>query len=555
MEVFRGESVCSGIAAGRILVLSKKEYRFDRQHITDTAAELVRYEQAKKKAAEELADLYERALAEMGEADAAVFEAHQMMLEDPGFSELVKQAVVTGHVNAESAVSEAADHLIHTFSDLEDVYTRARAADIQDVSERLLAILTGCEENRFTVQEPVIVVADDLTPSETVQLPSGQVLAFVTVHGSANSHTAILARTRNLPALVSTELTLSEALNGREAIVDGFAGCLYLEPDEETKQRCLSRKKAEEEQRRLLLSFKGKEDVTADGQQISLCANIGSLGELSSVVENDAAGIGLFRSEFLYLESRYFPSEEEQFQAYRTVAETMAGRRVVIRTLDLGADKQTEYFRQDQEENPALGLRAIRICLSMPELFKTQLRAILRAAVYGNVAIMYPMITSLTEIRRIREIMEDAKRELKERGIAYAEVQEGIMIETPAAVMISDMLAEEVDFFSIGTNDLTQYALAMDRQNPKLTEFYEAHHPAVLRMIRMTVENAHKAGIEAGICGELGADPTLTEAFVRMGVDMLSVPPGRILSLRRQIREMRSGRETEQGQSRIGAEG
>lgn len=543
MKICRGEGVCGGIAMGKLYVLPQKRHRFVRQSVADTDAELVRYEQAKKKAAEELAALHGRALAEMGEADAAIFEVHQMLLQDPGFAESVKQAIVTDHVNAEYAVSESADRLVNTFSNMEDVYLRARAADIQDVSGRLLAILSDRRESIFTAKEPVIVVAEELTPSETLQLPFGQVLAFVTVHGSANSHTAILARTRNLPALVSTELALNESLNGREAIVDGYAGCLYLEPDEETKQSCLYRKEAEEEQRKQLLSLKGKEDVTADGRTVHLYANIGGPGELSAVAENDAAGIGLFRSEFLYLENPDFPSEEEQFQAYRRVAEAMAGRRVVIRTLDLGADKQAEYLRLEQEENPALGLRAIRLCLSRPELFKVQLRAILRASMYGNIGILYPMITSPAEIRRIREIMQDAKRELKEQGIAYTDVQEGIMIETPAAVMISDILAEEVDFFSIGTNDLTQYTLAVDRQNPRLAEFYEAHHPAVLRMIRMTVENAHKAGIEVGICGELGADLSLTEEFVRMGVDVLSVPSGQILPLRRRIREMRLGGE------------
>ena len=414
---------------------------------------------------------------------------------------------------------------------------RGRAADVKDISERLISILKGGRQGQVNVDEPVIILADDLAPSETVQMDKDKILSFVTVHGSVNSHTAILARTMGIPALVDTGLTLTESLDGMEAIVDGFDGAIYIEPDKETYDRLSKRKREEDEKKELLLTLKGKEDVTLDGQQVMLYANIGSTGDLAMVLKNDASGIGLFRSEFIYLGRDDFPTENEQFQIYKSVAETMAGKRVIIRTLDIGADKKVDYFNLGEEENPALGYRAIRICLSQPEIFKTQLRAILRAGVYGNIAIMYPMITSVKEVRRIKDIMREVKAELKEQGIVYADVLEGIMIETPAAVMVSDELAKEVDFFSIGTNDLTQYTLAIDRQNPKLDDFYDPHHPAVLKMIRMTVENAHKAGIWAGICGELGADTTLTEEFIRMGVDELSVSPGRVLPIRKIIRE------------------
>ena len=430
-----------------------------------------------------------------------------------------------------------ADNFANMFSAMDDEYMRGRAVDVKDISERLISILKGSKEGGVSAEEPVIVLAEDLAPSETVQMDKDKILSFVTVHGSVNSHTAILARTMGIPALVDTGLTLTEDMDGKESIVDGFDGVIYIEPDEETYERLLKRKKEEDEKKELLLTLKGKEDVTQDGRHVMLYANIGSTGDLAMVLKNDASGIGLFRSEFIYLESDDFPSENEQFQIYKSVAETMAGKRVIIRTLDIGADKKIEYFNLDVEENPALGYRAIRICLSQPEIFKTQLRAILRAGVYGNIAVMYPMITSVDEVRKIKEIMNEVKSELKEQGIAYADVLEGIMIETPAAVMVSDELAKEVDFFSIGTNDLTQYTLAIDRQNPKLDDFYDPHHPAVLKMIRMTVENAHKAGIWAGICGELGADTTLTEEFIRMGVDELSVSPGRILPIRKIIRE------------------
>lgn len=537
MQVYHGKSVFGGIAIGKISVFSKKEHRIVRVKIRDIDAELARFEVAKQTVLTQLAALYEKACREVGEANAAIFEVHQMMLEDDDFIDSVKNIITTQQVNAEYAVGLTADNFANMFSAMDDEYMRGRAVDVKDISERLISILKGSKEGGVSAEEPVIVLAEDLAPSETVQMDKDKILSFVTVHGSVNSHTAILARTMGIPALVDTGLTLTEDMDGKESIVDGFDGVIYIEPDEETYERLLKRKKEEDEKKELLLTLKGKEDVTQDGRHVMLYANIGSTGDLAMVLKNDASGIGLFRSEFIYLESDDFPSENEQFQIYKSVAETMAGKRVIIRTLDIGADKKIEYFNLDVEENPALGYRAIRICLSQPEIFKTQLRAILRAGVYGNIAVMYPMITSVDEVRKIKEIMNEVKSELKEQGIAYADVLEGIMIETPAAVMVSDELAKEVDFFSIGTNDLTQYTLAIDRQNPKLDDFYDPHHPAVLKMIRMTVENAHKAGIWAGICGELGADTTLTEEFIRMGVDELSVSPGRILPIRKIIRE------------------
>lgn len=537
MQVYHGKSVFGGIAIGKISVFSKKEHRIVRVKISDIDAELARFEAAKQTVLTQLAALYEKACREVGEANAAIFEVHQMMLEDDDFIDSVKNIITTQQVNAEYAVGLTADNFANMFSAMDDEYMRGRAADVKDISERLISILNGSADGGLDAEEPVIVLAEDLAPSETVQMDKDKILSFVTVHGSVNSHTAILARTMGIPALVDTGLTLTEDMDGKESIVDGFDGVIYIEPDEETSERLLKRKKEEDEKKELLLTLKGKEDVTQDGRHVMLYANIGSTGDLAMVLKNDASGIGLFRSEFIYLESDDFPSENEQFQIYKSVAETMAGKRVIIRTLDIGADKKIEYFNLDVEENPALGYRAIRICLSQPEIFKTQLRAILRAGVYGNIAVMYPMITSVDEVRKIKEIMNEVKSELKEQGIAYADVLEGIMIETPAAVMVSDELAKEVDFFSIGTNDLTQYTLAVDRQNPKLDDFYNTHHPAVLKMIRMTVENAHKAGIWAGICGELGADTTLTEEFIRMGVDELSVSPGRVLPIRKIIRE------------------
>ena len=541
MQVYHGKSVFGGIAIGKISVFSKKEHKIVRVKINDTDAELARFEAAKTEALTQLAALYDKACKEVGEANAAIFEVHQMMLEDDDFTDSVNNIITIQQVNAEYAVGVTADNFANMFSAMDDEYMRGRAADVKDISERIISILKGSKEGQVNADEPVIILADDLAPSETVQMDKDKILSFVTVHGSVNSHTAILARTMSIPALVDTGFELTEALDGVEAIVDGFEGAIYIDPDKETYDRLSERKKEEDEKKELLLTLKGKEDVTLDGQHVMLYANIGSTSDLAMVLKNDASGIGLFRSEFIYLGKDDFPSENEQFQIYKSVAETMAGRRVIIRTLDIGADKKVDYFNLGEEENPALGYRAIRICLSQPEIFKTQLRAILRAGVYGNIAIMYPMITSVKEVRRIKDIMREVKAELKaelkEQGIAYADVLEGIMIETPAAVMVSDELAKEVDFFSIGTNDLTQYTLAIDRQNPKLDDFYDPHHPAVLKMIRMTVENAHKAGIWAGICGELGADTTLTEEFIRMGVDELSVSPGRVLPIRKIIRE------------------
>ena len=537
MQVYHGKSVFGGIAIGKISVFSKKEHKIVRVKINDTDVELARFEEARQTALTQLAALYDKACKEVGEANAAIFEVHQMMLEDDDFTDSVNNIITTQQVNAEYAVGVTADNFANMFSAMDDEYMRGRAADVKDISERLISILKGGGQGQVNVDEPVIILADDLAPSETVQMDKDKILSFVTVHGSVNSHTAILARTMGIPALVDTGLTLTENLDGTEAIVDGFDGAIYIEPDRETYDRLSKRKREEDEKKELLLTLKGKEDVTLDGQHVMLYANIGSTGDLAMVLKNDASGIGLFRSEFIYLGRDDFPTENEQFQIYKSVAETMAGKRVIIRTLDIGADKKVDYFNLGEEENPALGYRAIRICLSQPEIFKTQLRAILRAGVYGNIAIMYPMITSVKEVRRIKDIMQEVKAELKEQGIAYADVLEGIMIETPAAVMVSDELAKEVDFFSIGTNDLTQYTLAIDRQNPKLDDFYDPHHPAVLKMIQMTVENAHKAGIWAGICGELGADTTLTEEFIRMGVDELSVSPGRVLPIRKIIRE------------------
>lgn len=537
MQICHGKSVFGGIAIGKIHVFSKKEKQIKRIRIEDSAKETARYEEATRVAKEQLCGLYEKALKEVGEANAAIFEIHQMMLEDEDYADSVKNIITSQMVNAEYAIGVTADNFANMFAAMEDDYMRARAADVRDISERLLTILEGKQGSNLEADEPVIILADDLAPSETVQMDKDKILSFVTVHGSVNSHTAILARTMGIPALVNTDTQLCEELNHKLAIVDGLEGVLYLEPDEATLEKMRKKQAEEEEKKKLLLDLKGKEDVTLDGHEIMLYANIGNVKDLALVLKNDASGIGLFRSEFLYLESKDYPTENEQFQIYKSVAETMAGKKVIIRTLDIGADKKVDYFSLEPEENPALGYRAIRICLSEQEIFKTQLRAILRASVYGNIAIMYPMITSVREVRQIKQLVEEVKEELTKQQIAYGDVKQGIMIETPAAVMISEELAKEVDFFSIGTNDLTQYTLAIDRQNPKLDAFYDSHHPAVLRMIRMVVENAHKAGIWAGICGELGADMELTQEFLAMGVDELSVSPGRVLPIRKIIRE------------------
>ena len=538
MQVYSGKSVFGGIAIGKISVYKKNEQQVKRVRTEDTKGELARYEVAKAAAVEQLQELYQKALKEVGEANAAIFEIHQMMLDDGDYNESVENIIETQKVNAEYAVAVTGDNFAQMFRAMDDDYMRERAADVKDISERVLSILNGGQKGKGVTDEPVIIVADDLAPSETVQLEKDMVLSFVTVHGSVNSHTAILARTMAIPALIGTEeLPLDDTVDGKLAVVDGLNGKIYVEPDAQTLEEMKKRRQAELEKTELLQLLKGKENVTLDGKKIMLYANIGNIKDLATVIQNDAGGIGLFRSEFIYLEKDRYPTEEEQFSIYKTAVETMAGKRVIIRTLDIGADKQCEYFKMDKEENPALGYRAIRICLTRPEIFKTQLRALFRASAYGNLAIMYPMITSLWEVKRIKEIVEEVKAELTAEQLEFGNPQQGIMIETPAAVMMSEKLAKEVDFFSIGTNDLTQYTLAIDRQNPKLDKFYDAHHPAVLSMIRMTVENAHKAGIWAGICGELGADTSLTKEFLAMGVDELSISPGSILPIRKIILE------------------
>ena len=537
MQIFEGKSVFGGIAMGKIRVYKKDAQQVKRVKVTDAEAEIARYVQARDTAMQQLQQLYEKALQEIGETNAAIFEVHQMMLEDDDYNESVENIIRTEQVNAEYAVASTGDNFAQMFASMDDEYMQGRAADVRDISERMIGILNGAAADGIAADEPVIIVADDLAPSETVQMDKSKVLSFVTVHGSLNSHTAILARTMGIPALVATDIAEADALDGRYAVVDGAAGKLYVEPDEETTGMLEQKKKEFQEQKELLETLKGKENVTLDGKKIMLYANIGNSKDLATVIQNDAGGIGLFRSEFIYLERDHFPTEEEQFQIYKQVAQTMAGKRVIIRTLDIGADKRCDYFEMEKEENPAMGCRAIRICLTRPEIFKTQLRALFRASAFGKLAVMYPMITSVSEVRRIKEIVAEVCAELDAQGVAYGEVEQGIMIETPAAVMISDLLAEEVDFFSIGTNDLTQYTLAIDRQNTKLDEFFDPHHPAVLRMIQMVVDHAHEKGIWAGICGELGADPELTQTFLKMGVDELSVSPGRILTLRKIIRE------------------
>ena len=538
METLKGKAVYKGIALGKISVLRKTENVVKRVKIEDVDAELQRVEVAKEQAIEQLGKLYDKAVKEVGEASAAIFEVHQMMLEDLDFNEAIENTIRTQEVNAEYAVASTGDSFSEMFASMDDDYMKARAVDIKDISERLVQNLAGNGDNALDFTEPVIVVADDLTPSETVQMDKEKILAFVTVHGSTNSHTAILARMMNIPALIGVDMNLEDMQTGTEAVVDGFTGEFILCPEEEVRAKAQKKLDEENEKRNLLLELKGKENITLSGKKIELYANIGSAADVGYVLENDAGGIGLFRSEFLYIGRNELPSEEEQFQAYKQAAQNMAGKKVIIRTLDIGADKQADYLNLGKEENPALGYRAIRICLTQTDIFKTQLRAIFRASNYGQIAIMYPMITSVEEVKKIQEIVQEVKKELRDCEIPYKDVEEGIMIETPAAVMISDELAELVDFFSIGTNDLTQYTLAIDRQNEKLDAFYNPHHKAVLKMIQMVVDNAHKAGKWAGICGELGADPELTETFVRMGVDELSVAPSMILKLRKIVREM-----------------
>ena len=540
MQRFQGKSVYKGIAMGPVVVLKKNDYQVKRTRIEDPESEAKRVTEAVEKSQDQLGRLYDKAVKEVGEASAAIFEVHQMMLEDEDYLEAIQNMIQTEQVNAEYAVAVTGDNFAEMFAAMDDDYMKARSADIKDISERLVRNLSGQEDTDLSSIEPSVIVADDLSPSETVQMDKDKILAFVTVHGSTNSHTAILARMMNIPALIGVEMNLDELKTGMTAVVDGFQGQVIFEPDEEIKAETLTRMKEEEEKLKLLQELKGKENITLDGHKINIYANIGSVGDIGYVMENDAGGIGLFRSEFLYLGRNDFPTEEEQFQAYKQAVQMMAGKKVIIRTLDIGADKQVDYFNLGNEDNPAMGYRAIRICLKQPDIFKTQLRALLRAAVYGNLSIMYPMITSTEEVKRIYEIVAEVEEELKAQEIQYKIPEQGIMIETPAAVMISDRLAEMVDFFSIGTNDLTQYTLAIDRQNEKLDDFYNPHHEAILRMIQMVVDNAHKCGKWAGICGELGADATLTEKFVRMGLDELSVAPSMVLKLRKIVREIKT---------------
>lgn len=530
-----GKSVFGGVAMGRLSIYKKNDQVVKRTKVSDTDAEIKRYEDATEKSKAQLARLYDKALKEVGESSAAIFEVHQMMLDDLDYQESVTNMIQIENINAEYAVAMTGDNFSEMFAAMDDDYMKARAADVKDISNRIISVLQGIEDTELDSSEPVILVAEDLAPSETVQLDKSLLLSFVTRYGSTNSHTAILARTMNIPALIGVDY--SEDIDGHYGIVDGFEGILYVDPDEETIAKYQKKQEEEQEKARLLQELKGQPNITKDGKEIKLYANIGGVGDVPSVLQNDAGGIGLFRSEFLYLESDTFPTEEEQFNAYRSVAQTMAGKKVIIRTLDIGADKQVDYFNLAHEDNPAMGYRAIRICLEQPDIFKTQLRALYRASYYGNIAIMFPMIISVDEVKRIKEIVEEVKQELKEQGIEYGEVELGVMIETPAAVWMTEELGKEVDFFSVGTNDLTQYTLAIDRQNPRLDSFYDAHHPAVLRAIQMTVENGHKGGAWVGICGELGADTSLTETFLRMGVDELSVSPSRILAVRAAIRD------------------
>lgn len=535
MKAVKGKSVYGGIAIGPAWVYKKGDSTVKRIHIENISEEIQRFEAAKEKAKEQLGALYNKALKEVGEVNAQIFEVHRMMLDDLDYVESITHMIENQNVNAEYAAAVTGDNFSEMFAAMDDDYMRARAADVKDISNRLISVLQGNEQTGISGNSPVIIVADDLAPSETVQLDKDKVLAFITRHGSSNSHTAILARTMNIPALIGVDFP--EGIDGKQIVVDGYEGSVYIEPDEETLRKYEDKRCDDLNKQKLLQQLKGKEDITKSGKKIKLYANIGAVADVASVLQNDAAGIGLFRSEFLYLGRDDFPTEEEQFQAYRTVAENMAGRKVIIRTLDIGADKKADYFNLEEEENPAMGYRAIRICLTRNDIFKTQLRAIYRASRYGNISVMYPMIISVDEVLKIKEVVKEVKAELDSQQIPYGEVEQGIMIETPAAVMISDLLAKEVDFFSIGTNDLTQYTLAIDRQNPQLDDIYDSHHEAILRMIKMTVDNAHKENCWVGICGELGADVTLTDTFIRMGIDELSVTPSSVLKVREKIRE------------------
>lgn len=532
-----GKSVFNGIAIGRLFVYNKAENQIKRKKVTDVRKEIERFQNAREESKKQLSELYHKALKKVGEVNAAIFEVHQMMLDDLDYEESITNMITAQEVNAEFAVASTGDNFSEMFAAMDDDYMRARAADVKDISNRIITVLQGENHSIIQSEEPVILLADDLAPSETVQLDKSKIISFVTRHGSTNSHTAILARTMNIPALIGVDFP--EDADGKMGIVDGQEGVLIIDPQVSVMEEYTAKKEKEDEEKRLLLELKGKENITLDGKKINLYANIGGVGDVADVLANDAGGIGLFRSEFLYLESEDYPTEEEQFKAYRTVAENMAGKKVIIRTLDIGADKKVDYFHLDKEENPAMGYRAIRICLDSKEIFKTQLRALYRASYYGTISIMFPMIISVGEVKRIKEIIREVKTELDEAGVPYKDVEIGIMIETPAAVMISNELAKEVDFFSIGTNDLTQYTLAIDRQNPKLDRIYDAHHPALLKMLQMVIENGHKEGCWVGICGELGADITMTEIFLKMGLDELSVSPSMILQVRRKIRECR----------------
>lgn len=542
MEKFAGKSIFRKVAIGKIFFYEKNTAVVKRTKIEDAKTELDRFEHAKETAKAQLQNLYEKALQEVGDSGAAIFEVHMMMIDDLDYNGSIQNMIESQSVNAEYAVAMTGDNFSTMFAEMDDDYMKARAADVKDISERLVSVLSGVDNDMGNLDEPVILVADDLAPSETVQMDKSKLLAFVTEHGSSNSHTAILARTMNIPAIIG--VPIKKEWHGHMAIVDGYAGCVIIDPDEEEIEKAQKAVAEEEEKQKLLKALKGEKTITKDGKEIHLYANIGSVADTAAVLMNDAEGIGLFRSEFLYLESDTYPTENEQFNAYKTVAENMAGKKVIIRTLDIGADKQVDYFELDKEENPALGYRAIRICLTRQEIFKTQLRALLRASAYGNISIMFPMIIAVDEVRKIKQILKEVKDELREQGIPFKDVEIGVMIETPAAVMVSEQLAQEVDFFSIGTNDLTQYTLAIDRQNPKLDEFYDAHHPAVLKLIQMTIENGHKGGAWVGICGELGADLELTETFLRMGVDELSVSPTFVLPIRNRVRSLDLSQES-----------
>ena len=538
MEKYIGKSVYKGTAIGPVRVLKKTESLVKRKHIDDVEAEVDRLDKAKTLTYDQLGTLYEKALQEVGESNASIFEVHQMMLEDDDYQDSIRGMIQNEEVNAEYAVAVTGDNFSKMFASMEDEYMQARAVDVKDISNRLISNLCGDEQFDWDAMEPSIIVADDLTPSETVQMDKSKILAFVTVHGSTNSHTAILARMMNIPALVSVPIDLECIQNGTQALIDGKEACFYVNPDDSMIDLAREKQKQEAEQRQLLANYKGKASITKSGRKIHVYANIGNVSDVAYVMENDAEVIGLFRSEFLYLGRTSLPDETEQFHAYRQVLQMMAGKKVIIRTLDIGADKNVDYLGFDHEDNPAMGYRAIRICLEQKDVFKTQLRALLRAAKYGNLSIMYPMITSVDEVLRIYEIVDEVKQELEQENIPYEMPEQGIMIETPAAVMISEELAEHVDFFSIGTNDLTQYTLAIDRQNSRLDRFYNPHHEAILRMIQMTIDGAHKHGKWVGICGELGADLSFTERFVQMGIDELSVAPSMVLGIRSKICEM-----------------